>query len=149
MRQRHWLLCVSLGKESLFLNGFIEFCTRWLDDDNWLLRKCIGERHVAKGFDYAKTQENLLRAYKGYNTDEDEPDCNTYLIEEALSRAAQFDDPDTFAAVLQAEADNLGVDLPEEWWVCIERDYTPWQKRFAEICREVVVPELERIMKEE
>lgn len=139
----HW------GKRASMTYGFIDFCAHWLADDDWLLRKCIGERHVAKGFDCAKTRQTLIKAYKEENADEEEPDCDTYFIEEALSRAAQFDNPDAFAAVLQAEADSLGVDLPEEWWECIERDYTPWQKRFAEICREVIVPELERIMKED
>lgn len=139
----HW------GKRANMTYGFIEFCTHWLADDDWLLRKCIGERHVAKGFDYEKTRQALIKAYKEETMDEDEPDCDTYYIEEALSRCGQFDNPDTFAAVLQAEADSLGVDLPEEWWECIDRDYTPWQKRFAEICREVIVPELERIMKED
>lgn len=139
----HWGKCTSMTY------GFIEFCTHWLADDNWLLRKCIGERHVSKGFDYEKTCQALIKAYKEETMDEDEPDCNTYFIEEALSRCAQFDDPDTFAAVFQAEADSLGCDLPEEWWACIDRDYTPWQKRFAEICREVIVPELKRLMKEE
>ena len=127
-------------------SGFIDFCTHWLADDDWLLRKCIGERHVAKGFDYEQTRRKLLEAYECENTDEDAPDCDTYYLEEALSRAAQFDNPDAFAAVLQAEADSLGVDLPEEWYECMERDYTPWQKRFAGICREVIVPELRKLV---
>lgn len=134
------------GKYASMTSGFVDFCTRWLADDNWLLRKCIGERHVAKGFDYKQTRAKLLEAYKYENTDEDNPDCDTYHLEEALARAAQFDNPDVFAAVLQAEADSLAVDLPEEWYECFERDYTPWQKRFAEICREVIVPELRKLV---
>lgn len=134
----HW------GRGSSNRETFLPFCLRWLADGDWLLRTCIGERHVDKGCDYEKTRQALLNAYKEENTDEDKPDVDTYYIEEALSRAAQFDDPDEFAAVLQAEADSLGVDLPEEWWECIERDYTPWQKRFAEICKEVIVPAIRR-----
>ena len=139
----HW------GKNASMNQGFVQFCINWLADDNWLLRKCIGERRIGKCFDYEKTSQALVKAYKEETMDEDESDCNTYFIEEALSSAAQFDDPDVFAAVLQSEADSLGVDLPEEWWVCIERDYTPWQKRFAEICREVIVPELLRFTGQE
>lgn len=32
-------------------------------------------------------------------------------------------------------------------WESIVEDYTPQQKRFAEICREVIVQELKRMMK--
>ena len=31
-------------------------------------------------------------------------------------------------------------------WEIIVEDYKNWQKRFAEICREVIVPELKRMM---
>lgn len=124
---------------------FVSFCCEWLADENWLLRKCIGEKNIDKSFDYAKTRENLLRAYEEENTDEDESDCDTYYLEEALARASEFDDVKVWSAVLQASADSLGVDLPEEWYECVERDYTIWQKRFAEICREVIVPELKKL----
>lgn len=136
----HW------GRNTLRGKSFIDFCINWLADENWLLRKCIGERHLDKGFDALKTRQNLLKAYEEENTDEDEPDCDTYYLDEAIARADQFGDVDAWAAVLQEAADSLGVDLPEEWYECIERDYTPWQKRFAEICREVIVPELKRLV---
>lgn len=140
----HW------GKGAIRNQGFEAFCIQWLADENWLLRKCIGERHIDTYFDYEKTRENLLRAYEEENTDEDDPDCDTYYLEEALSRACVFnEDANAWAAVLQAEADSLGVDLPEEWHECIERDYTPWQKRFAEICREVIVPSLRSLIDDE
>lgn len=135
----HW------GRSNSMQKRFIEHCINWLSDENWLLRKCVGERHIDKGWDYTKTRQNLRNAYIEENTDEDDPDCDTYWFDEALSRASQFDNVDAFAAVLQAEADSLGVDLPEEWYECIERDYTPWQKRFAEICREVIVPALKQL----
>ena len=47
---------------------------------------------------------------------------------------------------LLAQGRRRGVELPEEWWTCIVEDYTPRQKRFAEICREVIVPELKRLI---
>ena len=31
-------------------------------------------------------------------------------------------------------------------WESIVEDYKNWQKRFAEICREVIVPELKRMI---
>lgn len=99
----HWGRCSSSSET------FLPFCLRWLADGDWLLRTCIGERHVDKGWDYEKTRQALLNAYKEENTDEDEPDVDTYYIEEALSMAAQFDDVDAFAAVLQAEADSLAL----------------------------------------
>ena len=140
----HW------GKGAIRNQGFEAFCIQWLADEQWLLRKCIGERHLAVYFDYEKTRENLFRVYREENTDEDEPDCDTYWLEEALSRASGFnEDVNAWAAVLQAESDSLGVDLPEEWYECIERDYTPWQKRFAEICREVIVPALRSLIDDE
>ena len=126
--------------------SFLQFCIRWLEDKNWLLRKCIGERHIDKGFDAVETRRNLLKAYEEKNADE--PDCDSYYLDEAISRADEFQDVDAWAAVLQSAADSLGVDLPEEWWECIVRDYTPWQKRFAEICREVIVPELKKLVEE-
>lgn len=129
----HW------GRGSSNRETFLPFCLRWLADGGWLLRTCIGERNIDKGFDVDATCRNLREAYK--NEDED-PDCDTYWLDEAIARACEFDNVDAWAAVLQSSADSLGVDLPEEWWECIERDYTPWQKRFAEICREVIVPAL-------
>lgn len=57
--------------------------------------------------------------------------------------ADEYDrDSGKWAAVLNTACEQLYVDLPDEWWNCIVKEYTPWQKRFAEICREVIVPEL-------
>lgn len=134
----HW------GRRKFAIENFVQFCTRWLADDAWLLRKCIEERHIDKGFDAVETRRNLRKAYEEENTDMDEQGCDTYYLDEAIARAEAFQEVDAWAAVLQSAADSLGVDLPEEWWDCIVRDYTPWQKRFAEICREVIVPELRK-----
>lgn len=136
----HW------GKGAIKTESFVQLCVRWLADENWLLRKCIGERHADKGFDAEETRRNLIEAYKEENEHPDETDCDTYFLEEAISRANQFDDVDAWSAVLQEAATSLDIELPEEWWDCIKRDYTPWQKRFAEICREVIVPELEKLI---
>lgn len=49
---------------------------------------------------------------------------------------------------LQMIADRKGFELPEEWCGCVIRCYTPQQKLFAEICRDVIAPEVERVMRE-
>ena len=46
-------------------------------------------------------------------------------------------------------ADIQRVDLPDEWWDCMVERYTPWQKRFAEICREVIVPAIRAMVEKE
>ena len=123
-------------------NGFLELCTRWLASEEWLLRKCIGENRVEKFFDKAATIESMCEMFREYYADEDEetPDYEG-MLEEIC-----YDDKDSWCAALVYSAPAYGVhDLPEEWWECIVEDYTPWQKRFAEICREVIVPELEKL----
>ena len=132
------------GKSASKTENFVEFCCRWLENEEWLLRKCIGERHVEKGFDSKKSRENIMSEfleYKGYYAD-------TCDIESALDAADSYGEHSAWTAAFQENADRLGVDLPEEWWTCIVEDYTPCQKRFAEICREVIVPELEKLLKQ-
>lgn len=132
---------------------FISFCIRWLSNDEWLLRKCICEQHVEKEFDRDASIENLRRSFAEENgTDEDETDSETFdslcRFDDVLEIAAGYDDHDRFAAALSVAADEHGVELPDEWWGCLVEDYTPYQKRFAEICREVIVPELKRMMED-
>lgn len=117
---------------------FIDFCLGWLSNEDWLLRKCIGDRHAEKEFDAKKTRQNIMRSFL---KDNDE-DVDTFDLEEALDYADSFDNCEAWEAAFAAKADSIGIDLPEEWWSDIVRDYTIWQKRFAEICREVIVPEL-------
>lgn len=121
--------------------GFLELCTRWLTNEEWLLRKCIGENRVEKFFDKAATIESMCEMFREYYADEDEetPDYEG-MLEEIC-----YDDKDSWCAALVYSASSYGVELPEEWWTSIVEDYTPWQKRFAEICREVIVPELEKL----
>ena len=119
-------------------DGFLELCTRWLSDEGWLLRKCIGENRVAKFFDKAATVESMCEMFKEYYADED---CEMADFEGMLEDIS-YDDKDSWCAALVYSAPAYDVELPEEWWECIVEDYTPWQKRFAEICREVIVPAL-------
>ena len=127
--------------------SFISFCIRWLSNEEWLLRRCIDEKHEELAFDRHETVLNLRKAYDDIHNSGDEEydvDCS---FDEVLDIANGYDNKDQFIAALSVAADERGVELPEEWWSCIVEDYTPWQKRFAEICREVIVPELKRMMK--
>lgn len=122
-------------------DGFLELCTRWLHNEEWLLRKCIDEQHVAKDFDKTATIDALREMFKEYYADEDDeiPDYDGMLED------IPYDDKDSWCTALDYSASSYGVELPEEWWTCIVEDYSPQQKRFAEICREVIVPELEKL----
>lgn len=132
----HW------GKQSVNIRrGFVDFCIDWLSDEQWLLRKCIGERHVEKDFDAANSRKNLWTAFMdGIDEDDLVP-----AFKEVLDAADGYSQKaETWAAALETAADANHICLPEEWYdgSCLVEDYTPWQKRFAEICREVVVPAL-------
>ena len=126
---------------------FITFCIRWMSDEEWLLRKCIDENRADKKFDRFETVMNLRKAYDEYHSVDDDEIYAGCEFDDVLEVANGYDNAEQFAAVLSVIADERGVELPEEWWTCIHREYTPWQKRFAEICREVIVPELRRLLK--
>lgn len=122
---------------------FVDFCIEWLSDEHWLLRKCIGERHAELDFDMEKTKQNLIREFIEDNGE----DCDTEDFMDALEMADGYHrNADEWAAALNTACDRLRVDLPEEWWNCMVKDYSPWQRRFAEICREVIVPELMKLI---
>ena len=131
---------------------FISFCIRWFSNAEWLLRKCIGEQSVEKEFDRNASIENLRRAFADANEtdDEDETYVDTFDMlcefDRVLEIAGGYDDHARFAAALCVAADNADIDLPDEWWNCLREDYTSRQKRFAEICRKVIVPELKRMI---
>lgn len=133
----HWGKRVSSGED------FIDFCCRWLGDEQWLLRKCIGERNVSKHF-LREQAETALRDMVIECNDGDD-DFDEYDLDEMLGFAAGYDsDPKAWALAIHAFADTRRIELPEEWYECIEEDYTPWQFRFAEICREIIVPLLKQ-----
>lgn len=122
------------------------FWCKWLASEEWLLRKCCGERNAEMGFDLDATLEALrLRMMEGKEDDENEQAYVEYVLEVV----ADYDTRREFAVALNVAADTQRVDLPEEWWNCIVERYTPWQLRFAEICREVIVPAIRKMdMKE-
>lgn len=132
---------------------FVSFCIRWFSDEEWLLRKCIGEQHVEKKFDRDASIEALRRGFeKEHENDEDECDAEAFDLmcefDRVLEIAGGYDDRAQFATAFCVAADERGVDLPDEWWSCLAEDYTPWQKRFAEICREVIVPAIKALDEE-
>ena len=122
---------------------FLKFCIEWFNNDEWLLRKCIGERNYDMQFDKDASISALREEYKEYNGE----DCDSYDFERVLEIASDYNDSDSFAVALNVAANELCVELPEEWWSCLCKKYTAWQKRFAEICREVIRPELIKLMK--
>lgn len=130
----HW------GKQTASNNhhDFIGFCTEWLSNEEWLLRKCVDEKHLEKEVDLSASGKELRKMMLEYGADDREMD----RLDDVLDEAACCSDRREWCAVIR-RADECGdIELPEEWWSCIAENYTPWQKRFAEICREVIVPAL-------
>lgn len=123
---------------------FLDLCIAWLADRKWLLRKCIDENQGEKCFDKEATVKNMLEMFEEYYSDENDeiPDYKGLLDNIC------YGDKDSWCTALDCFAPDYGVELPEEWWSYVVEDYTPWQKRFAEICREVIVPELEKLLKQ-
>ena len=143
------MMCDSdIGSYSYRFNGshvgqdFLKFCVEWFNSDKWLLRKCIEERHIKKQFDMDATVNALRKEYIEYNGE----DCDSSDFERVLEIASEYSDCDRFAVALNVAANELYVELPEEWWSCLCEEYTAWQKRFAEICKEVIRPELMKLM---
>lgn len=143
------MMCDSdIGSYSYRFHGshvgqdFLQFCVDWFNSDEWLLRKCIGERHIEKQFYMDDTVAALREKYIEYNSE----DCDSYDFERVMEIASDYSDRNSFAVALNVAANELSVELPEEWWSCICEEYTAWQKRFAEICREVIRPELIKLM---
>lgn len=133
----HW------GRSVARNESFLEFCCRWLSDDEWLLRKCIGERHEAKAFDVGASVTALREAFLEYHGEDTDTDDLESMLEIAYGYSDEYR---SWLAAVYVLADERNIELPETWYECIAEDYTPWQKRFAEICREVIVPELLRII---
>ena len=79
-----------------------------------------------------------------YNCDDEDFDVD--ILNDILREASAYDESSqAWALAVQMLTERQDFCLPEEWYECIEADYTPRQKRFAEICRETIVPELKRM----
>ena len=138
----NWGMCVPIGED------FLRFCTELLANEKRLLRKCIDDKNVPKEFNWDETVPNLRKVYDDIRNNWDE-DYGVYCtFDEVLDVANGYDNKDQLIAALSVMADDRGLELPDEWWSCIVEDYTPWQKRFAEICREDIVPKLKELLME-
>ena len=134
----HW------GKPMNPTESFLKFCLGWLGNEDWLLRKCVGERHQGKNFMLEESENHLRKMITDYYDGDD--DFKLDEIDDILCDAAGYSDSaQGWGLAVQVHAEWAGVELPEEWYECIHEDYTPMQKRFAEICREVIVPELRKL----
>ena len=71
-----------------------------------------------------------------------------YDLERVIDAADGYDGRSAWSAAIDTAADGRNLELPEEWWACVVERYTPRQLRFAEICREVIVPAI-RAMEQE
>lgn len=133
----HW------GHENNF--DWTPFWCKWLSCDEWVLRKCCGERKEERDFNRTESVNNLREYFEQANEDVDKQ----AEFDDVLGIAEEYDDRRSFAVALNVAADDRWIDLPDEWWNCLAEDYTPWQKRFAEICREVIVPAIRAMMEKE
>ena len=127
----HWGRHIESGR------SWTDFCCEWLSNEEWLLRKCCGNRGAETYFDVEASERELMKMFVEENgEDVDSVD----MMESCLEIARGYNDASQWAVALNVAAEDRRVDLPDEWWICMANDYTPWQKRFAEICREVIVP---------
>lgn len=129
--------------------SWTDFICDWLSNDDWLLRKCILEQREELALNKALTANALRKAFQEENEDNDDIEDLLEELELIIEAADGYDDEETWAAVINEVADARHIELPDGWWDDIVTDYTPWQKRFAEICREVLVPAIEEMQHRE
>lgn len=112
----------------------------WLKNTGWMLRKCVHPLDMEFRRD---ASEDYLREM----VREEEGDIDG--LESVLLSADEYGDEEgAWLTAVTLIADNEDYDLPWDWVDCVIRCYTPQQKRFAEICRDVIAPEVERVMRE-
>lgn len=106
----------------------------------WLLRKCVNPFDMKFN---VIASENFLREI----VREGEGDLDG--LESVLMSARGYEDnSDAWIIAVDWIAKYECFDLPYNWTDCVIRYYTEQQKRFAEICRDVIAPEVERVMQE-
>lgn len=126
--------------------NFIDYFCNVEVNEGWLLRKCVDEMHLPKGFNAAKSEYELCRMAADAGADEER---RSELAELLDGMRAYSNNKDGWIAAICVGAEERGIDLPEGWGECITEKYTPQQRRFARICSEVIVPELRRMMRED
>lgn len=129
----HW------GRHKNDTLSWTDFCCQWLSNEEWLLRKCIGERHEPLYFDRDDSKRALINMCAD-EMDDTELGEGLEALEGVLEEADGYDDLNSWVAVVNALTDERNIALPDGWGECLTERYTPWQRRFAEICREVIVP---------
>ena len=134
------------GKQRNPSESFLSFCCRWMYDDEWLLRKCIGEKN-GKEFCCDSTADGLREMvnewYEGEEYDKD-------ALEEILGEAQCYSyNAQAWFTFVGCMAERKDFELPDEWYCCGVYKYSSWHKRFAEICSESIVPELMKLLKQE
>lgn len=118
---------------------------RWLCYREWTLRKFVDEGGDEKEFDPEAAIQCLIEM-------NDEDNCMTCSDIDAIRDACgEYTNADAFMAAVATFANANDIDLPDEWYDCREAgtDYTAWQKRFADICAEVIAPAIEEFLKQE
>ena len=126
-------------------DDWTDFWCKWLSNSKWLLRKCCGEKNEQKQFNQKETCKEIRASYIAENGE----DCDTRSLDDVLDIANEYETAEEWRVALNVASDERSVDLPDEWWSCVCEDYTPWQKRFAEICREVIVPAIRKMVAKE
>lgn len=124
--------CVMPIKEELF--------PHWLRNTDWILKKCV--KPLDQEFRRSASEDCLREMVR-----EEEGDIDG--LESVLLSAEEYgENVDSWLIAVEWIAENEDFDLPYGWSDCVIRCYTPQQKRFAEICRDVIAPEVERVMQE-
>lgn len=122
-------------------DDWTDFWCKWLSNEKWLLRKCCGGKNEQKQFYQEETCKEIRELYIAENGE----DCDTRSLDDVLDIANGYETAKEWCVALNVASDERSVDLPDEWWACVCEGYTPWQKRFAEICREVIVPAIRKM----
>lgn len=113
--------------------------SRWLRKADWLLRKCVKPNEM---------EFRLNESIDCLREMADDEDLDMEELNDVIYENDYTQDAESWMTALQLIADQKGFELPDEWYDCVIRCYTPQQKRFAEICRDVIAPEVERVMQE-
>lgn len=110
----------------------------WLKKTDWMLRKCV--HPLDQRFSRSASEDCLREMVR-------DEDGDMEGLDSVLLSAEEYDtSADAWETAVLLSANDEEYDLPEEWYDCIIRDYTEQQKRFAKICRDVIAPEVERVI---
>lgn len=106
----------------------------------WLLKKCV--KPCDMRFSWSVSESCLCQMVR-----EDGGDLAG--LKSVLQRANEYtDSADAWLTAVDLIADRDNYDLPCDWAECVEHFYMPQQTLFAKICRDVIAPEVERVMRE-